>query len=346
MLVDTGREALDVLAPIAILWLGAIWVLRGDITLGAMFGVTTLAVTFLGPLASLVATAQQVQMVGAHLERIADVFETKPEQETTLVQEAPQLTGQIEIRNASFRYHAHAPWAIRNFSLQVEPGQKVAVVGRSGSGKSTLAMLLLGLYPVEEGEILYDGIPLPSMDYRSVRNQFGVVLQNTDLFSGSIRNNIASHDPNLTLEQIQEAAKLAAIQDEIESMPMKFETVIAEGGADLAGGQRQRLAIARALVQKPAIIILDEATSHLDTITECIVDQNLSDLKCTRIVIAHRLSTIQNADMILVLDSGVIVERGTHRDLLALGGLYAALVREQEATRPVDVAVSEHESVA
>jgi ABC-type bacteriocin/lantibiotic exporter with double-glycine peptidase domain len=183
------------------------------------------------------------------------------------------------------------------------------------------------------------------MNYRTLRSQFGVVLQNTDLFSGSIRRNIASHDPSLSLEQISEAAQLSAIHDEIEHLPMGYETVIAEGGADLAGGQRQRLAIARALVNEPPIILLDEATSHLDAITEGIVDQNLSELQCTRIVIAHRLSTIRNADLILVLDKGVIVERGKHDKLLALGGVYATLVHDQETTQSVEVVLPEHQRV-
>jgi ABC-type bacteriocin/lantibiotic exporter with double-glycine peptidase domain len=341
MLVDIGREALDALAPILLLWVGAAGVLNGTLSLGTMFAVTTLAITILGPLTSLVATAQQVQLVGAHLERIADVFETQPEQDVQSVQPAPRLKGQIEVRNASFRYHPTAPWAIRQFSIVIEPGQKIGIVGRSGSGKSTLAMLLLGLYPLDEGEILYDGIPLSNLNYRTLRSQFGVVLQNTDLFGGSIRHNIASHDPNLSLPQIRDAARRAAIDDEIVQLPMGYETVIAEGGADMAGGQRQRIAIARALVNEPPIVLLDEATSHLDSMTEGIVDQNLSYLNCTRIVIAHRLSTVRNANLILVLDQGVIVEHGTHERLLALGGLYATFVREQEATPEVEVALSD-----
>ena len=216
--------------------------------------------------------------------------------------------------------------------MSIEPGQKVAIVGRTGSGKSTLAMLLLGLYPLDEGEIYYDGMPLSQLNLRSLRSQFGVVLQEPSLFSGSIRRNIAALDPDRSLEQIMEAAELAAIHEEINLMPMGYETIIAEGGVDLAGGQRQRLAIARALVHRPAILLLDEATSDLDVVTESIVDQNLSDLPSTRIVIAHRLSTVRNADLILVLDEGFIVERGTHTELLALGGAYAELVRDQEAT--------------
>lgn len=332
ILIDTGREILDSLAPIFLLWIGVLAVLDGSMSLGTMLAVTSLGMTFLGPLTSLVSTAQQMQLIGAHLERIADVFDTKPEQDTQAVQPAPRLSGRIEIRNAGFRYHPNAPWAIRRFTLTIEPGQKVAIVGRSGSGKSTLAMLLLGLYPLEEGEIRYDGIPLTQLNYRTLRSQFGVVLQDTALFSGSIRRNIGSHDPDLTLDQISAAARLAAIHDEIIAMPMGYETVIAEGGGDLAGGQRQRIAIARALAHQPRILLLDEATSHLDVLTESIVDQNLNNLACTRIVIAHRLSTVRNADLIVVLDKGVIAEKGRHEELMARGGLYATLVRDQELT--------------
>jgi ABC-type bacteriocin/lantibiotic exporter with double-glycine peptidase domain len=172
-------------------------------------------------------------------------------------------------------------------------------------------MLLLGLYTLDEGEIYYDDRALSQMDYRTLRNQFGVVLQEPSLFSGSIRRNIAANDPRLSLDEIIYAAELAVIHEEIASLPMAYETVIAEGGIDLAGGQRQRLAIARALAHRPALLILDEATSDLDAITESIVDRNLSNLACTRIVIAHRLSTVRNADLILVLDEGFVVERGT-----------------------------------
>jgi ABC-type bacteriocin/lantibiotic exporter with double-glycine peptidase domain len=182
------------------------------------------------------------------------------------------------------------------------------------------------LYTPSEGEIFYDGIPLQNLNYRTLRSQFGTVLQESFLFSGSIRQNIAFNDPSLSLEQVLEAARLAAIHDEIIQMPMSYETMVAEGGSGLSGGQRQRLSLARALAHQPAVLLLDEATSHLDTVTERLVDENLKQIPCTRIAIAHRLSTVRNADMILVLDRGTIVEQGSHEELLVQTGHYAALV--------------------
>jgi ABC-type bacteriocin/lantibiotic exporter with double-glycine peptidase domain len=327
--VDTLMTAMRTFSPLLLLWVGAVHVLNDRMSLGSMLALNALATSCLTPLASLVASGQQLQWVGAYLERITDVLETEPEQDLRAVRMAPSLTGRIEVKHVSFRYDAHAPWVLRDVSLTIEPGQTVALVGCTGSGKSTLAMLLLGLYTPTEGEIYYDGIPSSRLNHRTLRRQFGVVLQDPFLFSGSMRENIAFNDPSLSLEQVMAAARLAGIHDEIMQMPMGYETRVAEGGSGLSGGQRQRLAIARALANQPAILLLDEATSHLDTVTERRVDQNLRELACTRVVIAHRLSTIRTADLILVLDQGAIVERGSHEQLLAQGGHYAALVHSQ-----------------
>ena len=338
-LVGAAQSVTGSLAPVIFLWIGALWVIDGSMTLGAMFAVTTLTGEFLNPLVQLVGSTQQLQLIGAHLARIEDVMRSRPEQRGADAEYVESLGGGISIRNASFRYHPQGPWIIQNLSLSIEPGQKIAIVGKTGSGKSTLALLMLGLYELDEGEISYDGRALGDLDYKSIRRQIGVVMQDPVLFSGTIRRNIASFDAALPLDQIEEAADLAAIHHEIMRLPMQYDTVLAEGGADLAGGQRQRLAIARALAHDPKILILDEATSHLDAETESVVDRNLSHLKCTRIVIAHRLSTVRNADEIVVLDEGVIVEHGRHEDLLALGGTYAGLVHSQNETRGWDVAV-------
>ena len=328
-IIETAITALHTFSPLVLLWVGALRVLDGTMSLGTMLALNALAMSFLRPVASLVSSGQQLQLIGAHLDRIADVMEAEPEQDPQQVHHAPRLSGHIELRHVSFRYDPHTPWVLRDIAITIEPGQTVALVGRTGSGKSTLAKLLLGLYTPTEGEIRYDGMPLQHLNYRTLRSQLGVVLQEPFLFSGSIRQNIGFNDPSLALEQIQRAAQMAAIHDEILQMPMGYETRVAEGGTGLSGGQRQRLAIARALAHQPAILVLDEATSHLDIVTERIVERHLSDLSCTRIVIAHRLSTIRNADLILVLDEGAIVERGSHTGLLARDGLYAALVHGQ-----------------
>ncbi|MBV9616472.1 MAG: ATP-binding cassette domain-containing protein, partial [Ktedonobacteraceae bacterium] len=192
--------------------------------------------------------------------------------------------------------------------------------------------LLLGLYTPTTGNIFYDGIPLRKLYYQAVRTQFGVVIQEANVFSGSIRENITLNDPGMNMEQVIKAAQLAAIHDDIMNMPMEYETMVSEGGNALSGGQRQRLAIARAIAKSPAILLFDEATSSLDVMTENIVEQNIRRLACTQIIIAHRLSTIRNADMILVLSEGQIVERGCHEELLKRTGYYAKLIQHQLAS--------------
>jgi ABC-type bacteriocin/lantibiotic exporter with double-glycine peptidase domain len=220
---------------------------------------------------------------------------------------------------------------LTDISLNIAAGQKVAIVGKTGSGKSTLGKILLGLCLPTQGDVAYDRIPLTSMNYQAVRSQFGVVMQEADLFSGTIRENISFNNPAITWEEITQAALAAELHHDIMHMPMGYETYISEGGNALSGGQRQRLALARALVHRPVILLLDEATSALDVETERAIEHNLRNLHCTQILIAHRLSTIRNADLILVLDQGRIIETGTHIELLQRQGYYATLIAHQLA---------------
>jgi ATP-binding cassette, subfamily B, bacterial len=315
---------------LALLWVGATQVLNGSITVGTMVALIALAGAFFVPLSSVVNSGQQFQLVGANLDRIRDVAEADPEQDGPARRGfAPRLLGRIRLDDISFRYAEAGPDVLRHVEFEVNPGERVAIVGASGSGKSTLGKLLLALYLPTEGEIFYDNLPLRQLEWSGLRRQFGVVLQESVLFSGSIRSNITLSDPTVTSERVIEAAKLAAIHEDIAEMPMSYETFVSEGGSALSGGQRQRLAIARAIVNDPTILLLDEATSHLDVETESRLAENLRLLSCTQLIIAHRLSTVRDADLILVLDQGRIVERGTHEALIRRSGHYYRLVQRQ-----------------
>jgi ATP-binding cassette subfamily B protein len=323
--LDSVLSALRTFAPLVLLWAGAWLVLNGSVSLGTMLGMNALAIAFLAPLSYFIENSQQVQRVGAYLERIGDVLAT--EQEKTATPAAPTLKGQIRVEDVSFRYDPESPYVLKNISLEIQPGQKIALVGRTGSGKSTLAMLLLGMFVPTDGTIAYDGVSLTEMDIRTLRAQCGVVLQESLLFQDSIRQNISFHDHAMHDHEIEQAATVAEIHEDIEAIPMGYETPLSQGGGGLSGGQRQRIALARALARHPKILVLDEATSHLDVETERRVHQNLSRLQMTQIIIAHRLSTVANADWIVVLDNGTLIEQGTHQDLLSQAGYYARLVK-------------------
>lgn len=327
--VDAVMAGLRLGSPLALLAVGAHQVLAGDLRLGTMLALVALGGGFLEPVDELVSTSLQAQLLGSYLDRMNDVLDTPAEQAGRQTRPAPRLTGRIRAEEVSFRYSRLAPPAVEGVTLDITPGETVAIVGRSGSGKSTLAHLLLGLYEPDEGRVLYDGEDLRLLATRSVRSQIGIVTQDAYVFGSTIRENITLTDPRLPLEAIEGAARLACIHDDIAAMPMSYDTMLVDGGASLSGGQRQRVALARALVGNPSIVLLDEATSSLDAITERDVYDNLTTLGCTTIVIAHRLSTISTADTIIVMEAGRIVERGRHDDLLARGGPYRDLVARQ-----------------
>jgi NHLM bacteriocin system ABC transporter ATP-binding protein len=260
-------------------------------------------------------------------ERARPILATLPEVDRAKVDPGP-LKGAIEVNRVSFRYRPDGPIVLHELSISVKAGEFVALVGPSGAGKSTLYRMLLGFETPPLGTIFYDGQDLAGLDVRAVRRQIGVVLQNGKLLWGSIYQNIVGAAP-LTMEDAWEAARAAGLEDDINAMPMGMQTFIGEGATTFSGGQRQRLMIARAVVNKPRIILFDEATSALDNETQAIVSNSLTRLKATRLVIAHRLSTIVKADRIYVIETGRIVENGTYQELMAANGAFAALARRQ-----------------
>ncbi|NEO03292.1 MAG: ATP-binding cassette domain-containing protein, partial [Moorea sp. SIO3I7] len=260
-------------------------------------------------------------------ERAKSIFQEKPESDINQ-QDPGRLSGHIVLDHLSFRYREDGPLIIDDISIHANPGEFIALVGPSGSGKSTLFRLLLGFASPITGTIYYDGQDLAGLDVTGLRRQLGVVLQNGHVQQGSIFHNITS-GALVSHDVAWEAARMAGLAVDIEKMPMGMHTVISEGGSNLSGGQRQRLLIARALVNKPKIILMDEATSALDNRTQEIVTDSLEQLHATRIVIAHRLSTIRNADRIYVLEAGRIVQTGTFAQLSQEEGLFARLVARQ-----------------
>src|SRR5205807_5823673 len=237
-------------------------------SLGTMLSAAALAAGFLEPLATLVSSGLQLQMLGSYMQRINDVLDTPREQHGEDVRPAPRLSGQIRAADVSFSYGPLAPTVVSQVSLEIQPGQHIGIVGRSGSGKSTLAHLMLGLYRPTSGCIEFDGQDLADLDAGSVRRQLGIVTQHPYLFGSSIRENITLTNPELPLEAIVEAARIACVHDDIAAMPIGYDTPLPDGGAAGSGGRRHRIALARALVHRPSILLLDEATSELDTVTE------------------------------------------------------------------------------
>jgi ATP-binding cassette subfamily B protein len=338
VLVESATGLLRNASPLVLLTVAALQVVDGQLSLGAALAVNALAAGFLGPIDGLMSCMQSLVFLRGYIDRLDDVFETAPEQDPATVRPAPMLTGRIKAEGVSFRYDPLSADVVKNVSLDIAPGSFVAIVGRSGSGKTTLAHVLLGLYRPSAGVVLHDGIDLTQLDVRTVRSQLGVVTQEPYLFSESIRENIAFADPRMPLDRVVDAARMAAVHDDIVQMPMGYDTNVGDAGALLSGGQRQRVAIARAIAARPRVMLLDEATSHLDAIAEHAVYQALDGIESTRIVVAHRLSTIVGADLIVVMHEGEVVATGTHTQLMATSEAYRELVRRQMPTAEPAVA--------
>jgi ABC-type bacteriocin/lantibiotic exporter with double-glycine peptidase domain len=322
------KDSLSFISPLIILCCGSALVMTGQLTLSTMLGLTALAYACLLPLDQLVESLKNISQMTSSIERIEEVMALPAEQAPGL--HVPErVRGEMSVRGVYFQYGPLSRPVLSDVTFEVPAGRSLAIVGMSGSGKSTLGRLLVGLYQPTGGEVRLDGYPLATLNYNSLRQQFGVVTQSAFCFSGSIRSNIALGHPYLGLDEVIAAAKAACVHDEIAAMPMGYDTLVGTGGSSISGGQRQRIALARALAHTPSLLLLDEATSNLDAVTESRIHANLSLLKCTRIVVAHRLSTVRHADEILVLHAGSVAERGTHESLMSRQGAYAALVAAQ-----------------
>ncbi|MGB5251753.1 MAG: ABC transporter transmembrane domain-containing protein [Sedimenticolaceae bacterium] len=338
ILVGAVSQLLNAATTVGILWLGASLVLAGELTIGQLIAFNALTGSVMAPLLGLVGLWNQVHEAGVAMERLGDVLDIEPEQRTEDVASRvvlPDLHGEVKFENVFFRYgDAESAYVLKNISFELEPGQMVAVVGLSGSGKTTLAKLLVGFYPPTEGRIMVDGYDLTAMDLEYYRAQIGYVMQSNLLFSGSITENIAAGDENPDRRHVIEVAKIADAHGFISNLPRGYEEVVGERGVGLSGGQIQRLCIARALYRNPRMLILDEATSALDTQSESNILEQMQTILGgrTALVIAHRLSTIVQADKILVLYDGSIVEDGTHEELVDKRGMYYQLVKKQMAS--------------
>jgi ATP-binding cassette subfamily B protein len=332
-ILQSSSSTIETLVTTALLWFGAGQVIQSELTIGQLIAFNMLLGNVINPFRRLTVLWNQLQEVMIAMERIQDVIDTAPEEDyQQLRQSLPLMEGHIQFQQVTFRYHPESDQnTLENFSFVAYPGQMIALVGRSGSGKTTLSKLLLGLHQPTDGKILIDGYDISTISFSSLRQQVGVVDQDTFLFGGTIRENLSVSYPNAPMDAITAAAELAGAHSFIKELPMGYETQIGEGGGLLSGGQRQRLAIARALLGNPRLLILDEATSHLDAESERIIQNNLSQILANRttFVIAHRLSTVRHADLILVLDRGVLVEHGTHEELIAERGHYFYLNQQQ-----------------
>ena len=314
-----------------VMYLGAHQVVAGHLTTGGYVTYVMFLAFMIAPIVQLVSIGTQLTEAVAGLDRTNEILgESQEDSEPSRTHSLPVINGDIAFRNVTFAYEEGKP-VLHGISFESKPGTVTALVGSSGSGKSTIISLICGFHTATTGQILVDGIDLSTIRLSSYREQLGVVLQETFLFDGSIRENILFSRPNATEEQLLEACRIARVDEFAERFPERYDTIVGERGVKLSGGQRQRLSIARAILADPRILILDEATSSLDSESEAMIQNGLNFLMQgrTTFVIAHRLSTVRRADQILVVEQGLIVERGTHEELYRMGGRYYDLYTRQ-----------------
>lgn len=330
-------SAVGMIGGIVILWVGATLVLGGKLTVGQLLVFNSLLAYFIDPVKNLINLQPMLQTAVVASDRLGEILDLELEKHSEDYQKLKpvRLKGDIELKHVDFRYGTRSP-VLKDINMKIKQGERVAFVGESGSGKTTLVKLLLSLYNPEKGEILIGDNNIKDISLETLRERIAYVPQETFLFSGSIRENLALGATQVSLETMIESAKTARAHDFINELPLRYDTRLEENGANLSGGQRQRLSITRAVLKNPDILILDEATSNLDSITEKAIEKTINELDTgvTTLIIAHRLSTIMRCDRIFVMDKGVVAEQGNHQELMNAKGLYFELWRGQLMDEP------------
>lgn len=325
-------EAIGVIGETIIVWVGTNSVLNGNMTVGELITFNALLAYFLTPVKNLINLQPTLQTAMVAAERLSEILDLTPEKDESEEKRLKEISlrQDIRVKNLDFRYGTRA-LVLKNTNLNIKAGEKIAFVGESGSGKTTLVKLLMHFYEWENGEILFGNYNIKDINRETLRRKIAYISQDIFLFSGTIRENLVLGNEKATLEEVIEACKLSRADEFIEKTPARYETILEENGANLSGGQKQRLAIARALLKKPDILIMDEATSNLDSITEKAIEKTINNLSesITTIIIAHRLSTIKNCDKIFVFENGDIIETGTHQELIQKQAHYYRLWHEQ-----------------
>ena len=340
--------AISGLGTASVFGAGAFEVIHGRMTPGEVISTAALAGMLFGPIARLADLAYVFEQASASVDRLGEILDLTPEVAEPLnPRHLDHIQGQVEFDHVSFAYGS-GPQVLNEFDLRIPPGQKVALVGPTGCGKTTIVSLLLRFYDVIEGEIRLDGVPIKDLSSNSIRSRIGIVPQEPIVFRGTISENIRYGRPEATQEEVESAAKAALVHDFTMELEEGYETVVGEGGHKLSQGQRQRLAIARALCMNPSLVILDEATSSLDTPSEALIQKALKNLLTgrTSIIIAHRLSTVVDCDQIVVMEQGQILQKGSHKELIAdPSGRYFQLCQKQfgirETTNSIDTAMAQ-----